>query len=103
MIPILVEGPAVEPVGLAEMRAYLRVDDGAEDDLIAGLVKAARLMVEASSRRTLVASRWRILLDRWPTGRIVHLPLAPLLGVERIAVTGSSGVPEDLPPSAYSA
>ena len=39
MIPILIDGPAVEPVTLAEMKAYLRVDedDGTQDELIAGL------------------------------------------------------------------
>jgi uncharacterized phiE125 gp8 family phage protein len=103
MTPILVDGPAVEPVGLSEMRAYLRLDDAAEDDLVAGLVKAARLFVEASSRRLLTASRWRILLDGWPSGRIVHLPLSPLIGVERIAVTNGTGEAVDLPGSAFAA
>jgi uncharacterized phiE125 gp8 family phage protein len=68
MNPILVEGPAVEPVSLADMKAHLRVDDDAEDALIEGLVKAARLMVEAASRRLLVSQTWRVLLDRWPEG-----------------------------------
>jgi uncharacterized phiE125 gp8 family phage protein len=100
MHPILVDGPAVEPIGLADMRAFLRVDDDSEDELIAGLVRAARLIVEASSWRILVASRWRLVLDRWPTGRIVHLPLSPLLVVERIAIATSAGQIE-LPAAAF--
>src|SRR5215212_1982162 len=100
MHSILVDGPAVEPVGLADMSAFLRVDDDAEDDLIAGLVRAARLIVEASSRRILVASRWRLVLDGWPTGRILHLPLAPLLAVERISIATSAGEVE-LPVAAF--
>ena len=96
MIPILINGPAVEPVGLAEMRAHLRVDGPQEDDLIAGLVTAARLMVEAASRRILVAQTWRVVLDRWPSGRIVHLPLSPLIAVTRVAVAdgASAHLPE---------
>ena len=64
MIPILVDGPAVEPITLAEMKAYLRVDDDdpAQDSVIAGLVKAARLTVEgppaASSSSSAGAWRW---------------------------------------------
>jgi uncharacterized phiE125 gp8 family phage protein len=103
MIPILIDGPAVEPVGLAEMRAYLRLDDTAEDDLTSGLIKAARLMVEAFSRRILVEQRWRIVLDRWPSGRVITLPLSPLLAVDRIQVTDASGETVDLPAASYRA
>jgi uncharacterized phiE125 gp8 family phage protein len=91
MIPIFVDGPAVEPITLPEMKAYLRVDDEAEDDLIAGLIKAARLMVEAVSRRILVEQRWRVFLDRWPENGKVPLPVAPLLGVDRIKVFNAAG------------
>ena len=86
------------------MKAYLRVDDddGTQDELIAGLVKAARLMVEAASRRILIEQRWRVVLDRWPRGGAVLLPLSPLIAVERIKVFGRSrhGRPT-LPAGAY--
>ncbi|MGO4704525.1 head-tail connector protein [Microvirga sp. 2MCAF38] len=86
MHPILVDGPAVEPVTLAEMKAYLRVDDDAEDELIAGLIKAARLMVETVSRRILIEQHWKIALDAWPPDRTIVLPLSPLVAVERVQV-----------------
>lgn len=95
MHSILVEGPAVEPVTLAEMKTYLRVDDDTEDDLIAGLVKAARLMVEAVSGRILIAQRWRVILDAWPANAL-RLPLSPLIAVERIALCDSTGASEDV-------
>ena len=41
MTPIPIEGPAVEPVTVAEMRGFLRLDDGAEDALVADLIRAA--------------------------------------------------------------
>jgi uncharacterized phiE125 gp8 family phage protein len=93
MIPILVDGPAVEPITLADMKAYLRVDDDddAQDSVIAGLVKAARLTVEGASRRVLVEQRWRVALDRWPQGRVVLLPLSPLISVESIKVFDANG------------
>ncbi|MBF9232059.1 head-tail connector protein [Microvirga alba] len=92
MFSIPLEGPAVEPVSLADMKAYLRVDDDAEDDLITGLIKAARLIVEAVSRRILIAQNWRVMLDRWPQDQTVLLPLSPLLSVESVKVFDASGV-----------
>ena len=98
MIPIFVEGPAVEPVTLTEMKAYLRVDDDddAQDSVIAGLVKAARLLVEGASRRVLIEQRWRVVLDRWPRDRVVPLPLSPLISVESIKVFDAKGAATDV-------
>jgi uncharacterized phiE125 gp8 family phage protein len=98
MNPILVEGPAVEPVSLADMKAHLRVDDDAEDALIEGLVKAARLMVEAASRRLLIEQRWRVHLDRWPENGTLLLPLSPLITVEGITIADASGAEVPIPP-----
>jgi uncharacterized phiE125 gp8 family phage protein len=96
MTPILVDGPAVEPVGLPEMKAYLRVDDDAEDDLVGGLIKAARLVVEAAARRLLIAQGWRVTLDRWPESGVLMLPLSPLIVVEGITVVDSAGAETEL-------
>ena len=98
MIPIFVEGPAVEPVTLTEMKVYLRVDDDddAQDSVIAGLVKAARLLVEGASRRVLIEQRWRVVLDRWPKGGVVLLPLSPLISVESIKVFDAKGAATDV-------
>jgi len=97
MYPILIDGPAVEPITLAEMKTYLRIaDDDAEDALVAGLIKAARLMVEAASRRILIEQRWRVMMDRWPQGKVVMLPLSPLIAVETIKVFDASGEPTEI-------
>ena len=101
MPPIRIDGPAVEPVSLADMRAYLRLDDGAEDDLVAALVKTARLAVEAAAGRVLVDSRWRIALDGWPDGRVVRLAVARLIAVERVQVFDHGGSATDVPASLY--
>ena len=103
MTPLLIAGPAVEPVTLAEMRTYLRLDDNAEDDLVSALIKAARLLVEAACGRQLVEQTWRLVLDRWPYGRIVRLPLSPLIRVERVRVFDAAGTPADLAPALYRA
>ncbi|MCB5176284.1 head-tail connector protein [Microvirga lenta] len=98
MTPILVEGPAVEPVSLPEMKLHLRVDGDAEDELIGGLVTAARLTVEAASRRVLVSQRWRVVLDRWPENGTLMLPLSPIIAVENVSVRDSSGTETEIAP-----
>ncbi|MGO4572809.1 head-tail connector protein [Microvirga sp. 2TAF3] len=101
MFPILVDGPAVEPITLAEMKAHLRVDDDADDELIGGLVKAARLMVEAVSRRILIEQRWRLMLHRWPQGGTVLLPVSPLIAIESIHVFDASGAATEVTAEAF--
>jgi hypothetical protein len=93
MTPIPIEGPAVEPVTVSEMRGFLRLDDGAEDALVADLIRAARLQVEVLAGRVLLSSRWRLLLDRWPLGGIVTLPIGPVLAVEAVASPARAGPP----------
>lgn len=98
MNSILIGGPAVEPVTVPEMKAYLRVDDDdAQDDLIAGLVKAARLTVEAASRRILIEQRWRVVLDRWPQDGTVTLPLLPVIAVDGIEIFDAAGTATEIP------
>lgn len=101
MNAIPIAGPAVEPVALADMRAFLRLDDAAEDDLVASLVKTARHSVEAACGRVLVAQTWRVGLDRWPTDRVVSLPLSPLIAVDAIRVFDAGGMASPVAPALY--
>lgn len=58
-----VSPPAEEPVGLAELRAFLRVSHESEDGLIARLGRAARHRVEEETGRALMAQTWRMAAD----------------------------------------
>jgi uncharacterized phiE125 gp8 family phage protein len=99
MFPIQVEGPAVEPVSLLDMKAHLRVDDDAEDELVTGLVKAARLMVEAACGRVLVSQKWRLMLHHWPA-RALALPLSPLIAIDKVEVFDAAGIGATMPADA---
>jgi uncharacterized phiE125 gp8 family phage protein len=92
MHAIALAGPAVEPIPLAEMRGYLRLDSDAEDALVAGLIAAARLAIEGATRLALIAQTWRLHLDGCPTDGVVILPLAPVLSVESVRLMPRLGL-----------
>lgn len=84
MISYLLAGPAEEPVSLAEAKAFLRVDDTAEDGLIGTLVTAARLHVESITGRAMIFQSWRVVLDAWPVGRTIELPVGPVEAITAV-------------------
>jgi len=101
MTPIMLQGPAAEPVGLAEAKAYLRIDGDDEDELVGMLVTAARLTVEVECGRALIQQRWRLSLDRWPRGCEIRVPIAPFRACEAVRVHAGAGTPSLVPPDAY--
>lgn len=101
MHPILVAEPAVEPIALADMKRYLRIDGDDEDEVVATLVAAGRLTVERATRLALVEQTWRVRLAAWPHGRAVRLPVFPVLSVEAVRVHAMSGGPTSLAPDLY--
>ncbi len=78
MTPLAIAPPAIEPVSLAEAKDFLRLLASDEDELLGTLITAARLMVEAASGRMLIDQSWRLVLDRWPAGGELRLPLSPV-------------------------
>jgi uncharacterized phiE125 gp8 family phage protein len=93
MTAALITPPALEPVSLAEAKAHLRIDADDDDALVTAAIVAARIHVEAATRRALIEQGWRIYLDAWPRKRIVPIPIAPLLAVESITVFDGAGEP----------
>ena len=90
MPSILLTAPAVEPLTLAEAKAYLRVETPDDDDLIAALIAGARIHVEAETRRALITQSWRLSRDAWPPdGRLSVLP-APLQTLTAVRVYDES-------------
>ncbi|MCZ8182084.1 MAG: head-tail connector protein [Beijerinckiaceae bacterium] len=101
MIPIMIEGPALEPVSLAEARLWLRVEDPAEDELIAGLAVAARLMVEAEIGQVLLGQTWRLIGHAWPADGRIPVRTGPVLAVRGGRVFHREGHVSELPPAAF--
>jgi uncharacterized phiE125 gp8 family phage protein len=88
---ILLEGPAVEPVLLAEAKAHLRLDTDDEDDLVGALIAAARVAVETEIRRVLISQSWRAIVETWPAGGVI-LPVVPVISVDAVRAVDAEGV-----------
>lgn len=129
MIPGLVQlvAPAVEPVSLADMKAWLRVDIPDDDQLIGQLITDARTYVENKSKRQLITAQWQYTGDSFPPydmsiwlvrqprpylpqtrqfqgsgGGTIKLPKPPLVSVQSITyVEPSAGATLTLDPTTY--
>ncbi|MCZ7595258.1 MAG: head-tail connector protein [Hyphomicrobium sp.] len=101
MALVLTSGPALEPVTVSEAKAHLRVDGTAEDTLIASLILTSRLHIETALGLALITQSWRLLLDAWPDGKHVELPLRPLQAVDEVRVVSAAGDPTIVSASNY--
>jgi hypothetical protein len=120
--------PVVEPVCLAVMKNYLRVDIDDDDDLINSLISMARERAEDLTGRCLIAQEWTFSFDRFPfwygqesgvffSGEFMHhrhrhsmfrsdhyaiiLPRGPVLSVESITYKDLNGDVQTLDPILY--
>jgi uncharacterized phiE125 gp8 family phage protein len=97
MIPMLIDGPAIEPVSIAEAKAWLKIDGSDEDDLIRALIVAARLMVEAEIGQVLIAQNWRLVGDHWPQARDIPVSVGRLIAITGGRVFSAEGVATQIP------
>jgi uncharacterized phiE125 gp8 family phage protein len=93
--------PALEPVTVADARAWLRVTHTSEDTLISDLISAARQDVENQTGLSLISQQWRLTMDDWPDGDIIELPRGPVTGVLAVTVYSANGTPSTMPPTDY--
>ena len=66
MTLVRTSGPDAEPVTVSSLKAYLRLTHDSEDELLAGLIRAAREDVERATGLVLLGQEWRLVLDAWP-------------------------------------
>lgn len=96
MTSYLLAGPASEPVSLAEAKAFLRLDEVAEDALVTTLIAAARMHMESVTGRALIEQSWRVVLDDWPETGVLALPVLPVRSITAVTAHDADGSPHAL-------
>ena len=73
-----VVAPGQEPLEKDEVKLWLRLEQGYtdEDDLLDGLIAAARVQAEGTLNLKLITQEWRYWLDEWPDKDYIELPHA---------------------------
>ena len=101
MSSILLTPPAVEPLTLAEAKAYLRVEHDDDDAVVSALISAARMHIEAQTRRALITQTWRLARDGWPPqGRLAVVPV-PLRSIVAARVYHEDGALQSIDTQAF--
>ncbi len=93
--------PTAEPLTLAEAKAHLRLSHGSEDELLNGLIRAARDDVERATGLALMDQSWRLVLDRWPRGGCVMLMRYPVREILSVTAFGTEGEASLIDPADY--
>ena len=90
----LITAPTVEPVVVADVKEWLRVESGvtADDNLCASLLKAVRRNVEHHTKRNLCSATWDWVLDDALPSEPFNLPLPPVQSVTGIYFTDDDDV-----------
>jgi len=101
MIVREVQGPAAEPITLAEAKLHLRETETAQDALILALIVAARRYAENYTRRCFVERTFELTMDAWPWDGVIKVPMPPLQSVTWIKYIDFAGVLQTIDPLEY--
>ena len=114
----LVTAPALEPVSITEAKAHLRIEIDDDDALIYSLITAARMAAESTLERSLVTTRWKLVLDSFPGPSMIGVPYGrtfslpdhaillprnPVSQVVSITYLDMAGVSQTMPSTDYTA
>ncbi len=81
---------------VAAMKDHLRLgsgfaDDGLQDGLVEGYLRAAVAAIEGRTAKALIARTYRLTLAHWRQANEQPLPLAPVSGVTSVTLTDAAG------------
>lgn len=90
-----------EPVTVAELRTWLRLDDTSQDTMLNGMISAARIIVEQQTHRSLVQRTLKQSLSDFPDNGCIELLFPPLASVTSVAYWDTDGTEQTIDSSNY--
>ena len=117
----LVTAPATEPVSLADVKTFLRIDGSADDAILTMLIASARRSAEEYTKRAFITQTWKLVMDRFtewneclPSGyfqaptpflvngsQAIQLSRQPIQSITSIKTTDSSNTATTVVTSVY--
>lgn len=98
----LVTAPTVEPLTLAEVKRFLKVDFDEEDADIKGMITAAREFCETMlDDRALITQTWDWVMSEFPDGDSFKVPKAPLQSITSITYYDTANASQTFSSSNY--
>ena len=98
----LLSGPSAQPVTLAEMKAYLRIEHDGDDTVIEALLATATGVLDGRRGllgRFLLSQSWQLSLDGFTSA--IELPFPPCISVDEVRFTNPAGIDTVLDPAGY--
>jgi uncharacterized phiE125 gp8 family phage protein len=100
----LVTAPTETPISLDEAKAHVRETTTDRDAELTAMVAAATTQLDGRAGllgRALVTQTWEMLLDGFPCGDTIEVPLPPLQSIASITYTDTQGATQTLATSVY--
>ncbi len=97
----LLTAPGAEPVTVGEAKLHARIDEDADNSLVAALIVAARELCETYTARAFLTQTWQMFLDAFPCERAIELPKAPLQSIVHVKTYSDADVATTFAASNY--
>lgn len=101
MAMVLVTAAASLPVSLATAKGFMKIENTDDDQLISDLIDQAVSHIQNITGLKLITQTWRLFFDDLPGGKLLELPLAPIINATEIRVFDDQGVSQIVPSADY--
>ena len=96
----VIEEPSTEPVTLAELKTFARLDGEDENTLLESFIITARDQIERYLNISLISKKYEIYMDQWNTRDLV-MPYSPVISIDSIKEIQEDGTENEVNTDIY--